>query len=111
MTQSARTHWRDGGGRLDWAEFQGAQIMFTAMAQRMLLVLGVFVASLATEWWLFNHAQAVWPGLTGRITVAAVGVGGLGVALAATAWARRSHDGAPPTLGGQKRRHRRPRRV
>lgn len=63
--------------------------MLKASTVRSLLVLGVVVTLLPAEWWLFNHARAIWPGLAGRVIVAAVGVGGLGLAWAATAWDRR----------------------
>ncbi|MDR3471588.1 MAG: hypothetical protein P4M09_07840 [Devosia sp.] len=80
--------------------------MVKASILRVLVVAGVMLAVLSAEWWLFNHAQAVWPGLTGRIIVAVGGVGGLGVAWALTAWERRRRrdDAGPETLGGQRRR-------
>ena len=91
---------------VDWARFQGRPIMVKASILRVLVVAAVMLALLSAEWWLFNHAAAVWPGLTGRIIVAMGGVGGLGLAWALTAWARRRRraDAGPETLGGQRRR-------
>ena len=80
--------------------------MFSASNLRALVVLGVILALISTEWWLLNHALGVWPGLTGRVIVAASGVGALGLSWALTAWERRRRrdDTGPVTLGGQKRR-------
>jgi membrane protein YdbS with pleckstrin-like domain len=80
--------------------------MIKASILRVVVILAVMLALLSAEWWLFNHAQAVWPGLTGRIIVAAGSVGGLGLTWALTAWERRRRreDAGPETLGGQKRR-------
>ena len=63
--------------------------MLRASTWRILFVLAVMAVFLPTEWWLFNHAQSIWPGLTGRLIVAGVGVAGLVLVWAATAWERR----------------------
>ena len=80
--------------------------MFNASILRVLVILSAMLVLLGAEWWLFNHAQAVWPGLIGRIVVAVGGVGGLAIAWALTKWERRRRrdDARPVTLGGQRRR-------
>jgi pilus assembly protein TadC len=95
-----------GVDTVDQARFQGLPTKFKASILRVIVIVGVMLALLSAEWWLLNHAQAVWPGLTGRIIVAVGGVGGLGMTLALTAWERRRRraDARPTMRGGQKRR-------